>query len=144
MIVLLQRVTRACVFVEQKIIAQCDKGLLVYVAIQSDEDQKRIDPLASKIVNYRIFADADDKMNLSVNDINGTILLIPQFTLAANTDKGLRPNFSSASTPQIAFALFDQLVKCVQSHHPATVSGQFQADMQIESVNDGPATFILS
>ena len=100
--------------------------------------------LIERILNYRIFADADDKMNLSLRDIGGGLLLIPQFTLAANTNKGNRPSFSAAAPPASAKVLFEFALQHAQQLHPQVASGQFGADMQVSLCNNGPVTFTLS
>lgn len=144
MVVLLQRVANAEVRVRDAIIASIGAGLLVYVAVQPDDDEHTAKRLAERIVGYRIFADAAGKMNLSVSDSGGEILLVSQFTLAADTRKGMRPGFSTAAPPEHAREVFDMLTAQVRERHAKVASGRFQADMQVESINDGPTNFILS
>ncbi len=148
MIALLQRVTSASVNVEGDCIANIDRGILALIGVQPADNQDSIKKLFHKITHYRIFEDDDNKMNLSVSDISGEILLVPQFTLAADTRKGLRPGFSTAATPALGEKLFLQLVDFAQSQYlpkePGKIqSGKFGADMQVALVNDGPATFWL-
>lgn len=144
MIALLQRVTKASVSVSNKKIASIGKGVLVLVGIERDDGEYQADRLISRILDYRIFDDANGKMNLSLKEIQGGLLLVPQFTLAADTKKGLRPSFSSAAHPSDANKLFDYL--CSQSNqvYPHVETGQFGADMQVSLINDGPVTFNLT
>ena len=144
MIVLLQRVRSASVEVAGKPVASIGAGILAYVAVQPDDDENVAKRLAGRIAGYRIFSDGGGRMNLCAGDVGGEILLVPQFTLAADTRKGMRPGFSGAAAPEHARLMFDVLASQVRARHPATACGQFQADMQVASVNDGPATFILS
>ena len=141
MIALLQRVTTANVAVAGNTISAVETGLLVLVGIEKGDTQTEADRLADRIIGYRIFADSEDKMNLSVQDIQGGILLVPQFTLAADTRKGMRPSFSSAAAD--GEALFNYLVQTVHNKHQNTATGQFGADMKVSLVNDGPVTFWL-
>jgi len=144
MIALLQRVSHAAVAVDGQVIAQIEQGILALVGMQRDDKQAQADKLLHKLLNYRIFADSDDKMNLSVQDIQGGLLLVPQFTLAANTNKGLRPSFSSAKSPAEAEILFQYLLKQAQDQYPNVAAGQFGADMKVSLLNDGPVTFSLT
>jgi len=144
MIALMQRVSHAAVEVDGQLIAQIEQGILVLVGMQREDQQTQADKLLHKLLNYRIFADSDDKMNLSVQDIQGGLLLVPQFTLAANTKKGLRPSFSSAKSPAEAKILFQYLLKQAQKLYPDVAAGQFGADMKVSLVNDGPVTFSLA
>ena len=143
MISLLQRVTEARVEVNGEVIAKIRRGLLVLVGIQVEDDQVIAAQQLSRILNYRIFADEDDKMNLSLVDVHGGLLLVPQFTLAANTRKGRRPSFTSAATPAHGEAVFSELVSIAREQFERVETGQFGADMQVHLVNDGPVTFIL-
>ncbi len=143
MIGLIQRVNHAQVEAEGEIIAQIKQGMLVLVGIEKNDSTLEVYKLLHKLLNYRIFADSDDKMNLSLKEINGGLLLVPQFTLAANTKKGLRPSFSSAKTPDEAEILFYYLVKQAQEQYPFVAYGQFGADMQVSLVNNGPVTFSI-
>jgi len=144
MIGLIQRVSWAKVVVDEQIIAQIDQGILVLLGMQKADTQKQADKLIHRLLNYRIFADSDDKMNLSVMDIQGGVLLVPQFTLAADTNKGLRPSFSSAMPPNEAKTLFSYCIKQTQQQYAHISSGEFGADMQVSLLNDGPVTFSLS
>jgi len=144
MIGLIQRVSWAKVVVDDLTIAQIDQGLLVLVGMEKSDDQKHADKLLHRLLNYRIFADDEDKMNLSVKDIKGGVLLVPQFTLAADTKKGLRPSFSSAMPPADAEKLFSYLAKQSQSIYDNIATGQFGADMKVSLLNDGPVTFSLN
>ena len=143
MITLLQRVSAACVEVDQQVIAQIQQGLLVLVGVQADDDVALAERQLERLLNYRVFADSEGKMNLSLRDVQGGLLLVPQFTLAANTRKGRRPSFASAASPQQGEAIFDAMVIAARAAHPLVESGRFGADMQVHLVNDGPVTFIL-
>lgn len=143
MIALLQRVTQASVSVENQQIATIRKGLLVLVGIQPGDSEQQINKILHKIINYRIFEDDLGRMNLSLLDIHGELILVPQFTLAADTRKGLRPGFSTAATPEKGECLFSQLVQAAQQLYPKVQAGNFGANMQVSLINDGPATFWL-
>lgn len=140
---LIQRVTNAAVRVGGAQIASIDQGLLALVAVQPDDTPDTAQRMASKLCNYRVFADAEGKMNASLLDVHGSLLLVSQFTLAANTRKGLRPSFASAAHPEAASALFDQLVLAAGKLTDDVQTGKFGADMQVALVNDGPVTFLL-
>ncbi len=144
MIGLIQRVSWAKVEVGGQLIGQIKQGILVLVGMEKEDQPEQADKLLHRLLNYRIFADDDDKMNLSVTDIKGGLLLVPQFTLAANTKKGLRPGFSSAKPPSEAESLFLYLLKQAEKHYNTVQSGQFGADMKVSLLNDGPVTFSLS
>ena len=153
MIALLQRVSSASVTVDDIKIADIGQGLLVLLGVEKDDDEETLSRMAEKILKYRVFADSDDKMNLSVMDIAGSVLMVPQFTLAADTRKGLRPSFSCAASPEKGLAMFSQLIDIMRAKGDAMVdnlpdswlqTGQFGADMAVELVNDGPVTFHLS
>ncbi len=143
MITLLQRVSEARVEVEREVIGQIDQGILVLVGVQAEDDLAGMQRQLERLLNYRVFADADGKMNLSLRDIQGGLLLVPQFTLAANTRKGRRPSFASAASPEQGAAIFDAMVSAARESYPRVASGRFGADMQVHLVNDGPVTFIL-
>ena len=143
MIGLLQRVSEASVTVEGDVIGRIDRGILVLVGVQKEDDASKVDRMASRLLTYRVFADAEDKMNLSVQDIAGGVLLVPQFTLAADTQKGTRASFTSAAPPETARELFDLLVEKIKPQHQPVATGQFGADMQVALINDGPVTFWL-
>ena len=143
MIGLLQRVSHASVSVESKLIAEIARGMLVLVAVEKGDNEGKADRLLERLLSYRLFADGDDKMNLSVTDIKGEMLLVPQFTLAADTNKGTRPSFSPAPPPQEAQRLFDYLLQQAQQSAITIQGGQFGANMQVALLNDGPVTFWL-
>ena len=143
MIVLLQRVTEARVDVFNECVGKIEKGLLAMVGIQASDDESTADHFVSRLMNYRVFADQQDKMNLSLIDIDGGLLLVPQFTLAANTHKGRRPSFTSAATPALAESVFQAMLKIAQASYAKVESGRFGANMQVQLINDGPVTFIL-
>jgi len=140
---LLQRVSRASVNVAGQTIAQIDAGLLVLVGVQKTDTQARADRLLQRLLGYRVFADEQDRMNLSLGDTGGGLLLVPQFTLAADTRKGARPSFSSAAPPELGQQLFDYLLQQAREQHPDVEAGRFGADMKVELLNDGPVTFWL-
>jgi len=143
MIALLQRVSQACVIVDGANIGAIDKGLMVLVCAERGDTEKEADALLTKLLNYRVFSDAAGKMNLSVKDCGGGILLVPQFTLAADTNSGTRPSFTPAAAPDVARELFDYFLKQAQRLHPMVASGRFGADMKVSLTNDGPVTFWL-
>lgn len=143
MIALLQRVTFASVVVDEAIVGEIKQGLLVFLGVEKDDRQTQADRLLEKILGYRMFADEQDKMNLSVRDIAGGLLIVPQFTLAADTKSGLRPSFSAAAIPAEGELLYDYFVVCAKSGHDTVETGQFGADMKVSLLNDGPVTFHL-
>ncbi len=143
MIGLLQRVTTAEVTVASESIGKIKQGLLVLVGVEPEDNEATLNRLLERILGYRIFEDEERKMNLSLQQINGGLLLVPQFTLAADTRKGMRPGFSTAAPPAVGEQLFKQLVARAQQLHPNVEQGRFGADMQVSLTNDGPATFIL-
>ncbi|WP_137820718.1 D-aminoacyl-tRNA deacylase [Pseudomonas sp. 2FG] len=140
---LIQRVRGARVEVAGEIVGAIDQGLLVLVGVEPQDTQASTDKLLHKLLNYRVFGDAEGKMNLSLSNIGGGLLLVSQFTLAADTNSGLRPSFSTAAAPAQGAALFDYLVTQARHKHPQVATGQFGADMQVHLVNDGPVTFLL-
>lgn len=140
---LIQRVTQARVEIDNQVVGAISTGLLVLVGIDAHDNQSSVEALAERILKYRVFADEDGKMNLNVQQTEGEILLVSQFTLSADTHKGLRPGFSSAASPDIGRQLFERVVAHVKSLHSATQTGVFGADMQIHLINDGPVTFLL-
>lgn len=144
MIGLLQRVTEASVSVDGKSVAAIRRGILVLVGVEKSDTEQNCRRLAERLLSYRVFPDQGGRMNLSVSCIHGGILLVPQFTLAADTGKGTRASFTSAAPPESASLLFDRLVDEIRGRHPGTASGIFGADMQVALVNDGPVTFWLS
>lgn len=143
MIGLLQRVSQASVSIEQQCVASIGTGLLVLVGVEKHDDNASASKLLNKILGYRVFSDTHGRMNHSLQDIRGELLLVPQFTLAADTRKGLRPSFSNAAPPTQGEALFKYLLDEAQTQIGAVESGRFGADMQISLVNDGPVTFWL-
>jgi D-tyrosyl-tRNA(Tyr) deacylase len=140
---LLQRVSRASVRVDGEVVGQIGPGLLVLVGVQKEDTEARAGRLLQRLLAYRVFADAQDRMNLSLNDTGGGLLLVPQFTLAADTRKGARPSFSSAAPPDLGERLFDYLLQRARILHHDVASGRFGADMEVELLNDGPVTFWL-
>ena len=140
---LLQRVSQARVEVEGDVVGAIDHGLLVLIGIEPQDDQASADKLLHKLLNYRVFSDAEGRMNCSVQDVQGGLLLVSQFTLAADTRKGLRPGFSTAATPERAAELFDYLLTQARKSWPQVATGRFGADMQVHLINDGPVTLLL-
>ena len=140
---LLQRVRGARVEVAGQVVGAIDQGLLVLVAVEPSDTAASADKLLHKLLNYRVFSDDEGKMNLSLKDIGGGLLLVSQFTLAADTKSGLRPSFSTAAPPALGEALFEHLLSQAQQLHGTVASGRFGADMQVHLVNDGPVTFLL-
>ena len=143
MITLLQRVSEARVDVSKETIAQIGQGLLVLVGVQPDDDETCARYFLDRLLNYRVFSDDEGKMNLSLVDIEGGLLLVPQFTLAANTKKGRRPGFTSAASPEHGSRIFEVMVEYAIDRHNQVGCGRFGADMQVHLVNDGPVSFIL-
>jgi D-aminoacyl-tRNA deacylase len=143
MISIIQRVTQAKVTVNAIDIGIINQGVMALVAVEKPDTPQQADRLLERILNYRIFADDEGKMNLSLRDIQGGLLLVPQFTLAADTEKGNRPSFTSAAPPEQGRQLFSYLQQRAQTIYPASQFGQFGADMQVSLINDGPVTFTL-
>ncbi|WP_031438004.1 D-aminoacyl-tRNA deacylase [Methylobacter tundripaludum] len=143
MITIIQRVTTAKVTVNNLDIGKIDTGIMALVAVEKADTEKDAQRLLERILNYRIFADSEDRMNLSLRDINGGLLLIPQFTLAADTQKGNRPSFITAAPPEKGKELFDYLQQLAKQTYANVEFGQFGADMQVSLVNNGPVTFTL-
>lgn len=143
MMALLQRVTQAQVTIAGKTIGAISQGLLVFLAVEPRDGHRDAVRLAERVLGYRIFSDAQAKMNHSVIDIAGGVLVVPQFTLAADTQKGLRPSFTTAADPAQGESLFDDFVSQMKQRHINVATGQFGAHMQVHLCNDGPATFIL-
>ena len=142
MIALIQRVKHASVSVNNQIIGQIDQGLLVLLGIEQGDNEQKAMRLREKVLGYRIFSDDDGKMNLNVQQINGKLLVVSQFTLAADTQKGMRPSFTKGASPDMANELYQFFVQQCQQHIE-TQTGQFAADMQVSLINDGPVTFWL-
>ena len=143
MINLLQRVSAASVVVANETIAEIEQGLLVLVGLQSSDDASVVERQLQRLLNYRVFADSAGKMNLSLVEVQGGLLLVPQFTLVADTRKGRRPSFAAGANPQQGKSLFEGMVAAARLSHPLVECGRFGADMQVHLVNDGPVTFIL-
>ena len=143
MIALIQRVSSAKVEVDGEIVGQIGKGLLVLLGVEKDDDRSKADKLAEKVLNYRVFSDADDKMNLNIQQVAGEVLVVSQFTLVADTQKRLRPSFSKGATPSLANELYEYFAqKCGEK--VKVECGRFAADMQVSLVNEGPVTFWLN
>lgn len=144
MLALIQRVTQARVVVAGETVGEIGPGLLALVGIEPGDGRAQVEKLGDRLLKYRVFQDAADKMNLSLTDTGGGLLLVSQFTLAADTRSGLRPSFSTAAPPAEAEAIFAQLVDyCRQKHAYGVETGRFGANMQVSLVNDGPVTFLL-
>jgi len=144
MIGLLQRVSHAEVVVGESVIGRIDRGLMVLVAVHRDDTEADITRLAERLLGYRVFPDAEGRMNRSVRDIGGGLLLVPQFTLTADTRKGTRASFTKGAAPDKASAYFDALVTACAAELDQVETGEFGADMQVSLTNDGPVTFWLS
>ena len=142
MIGLIQRVTHARVEVNDTVTGKIDQGILLLLGVQKEDDEQKADKLLHKVLNYRIFSDENGRMNNSLLDIQGELLVVSQFTLAADTKKGMRPGFSSAGSPEQAERLYDYFVAQSQQQ-VITQTGRFGADMQVSLCNDGPVTFWL-
>ena len=140
---LIQRVQHANVVVDGEVIGEINSGLLLLLGVEKDDDQAKADKLLEKILKYRVFSDADGKMNLGLKDANGGLLVVSQFTLVADTRKGLRPSFSSGASPAHGEAMYDYFVKRARELHPDVATGSFGADMKVSLLNDGPVTFML-
>ena len=144
MIVLIQRVSEAFVSVEDAVVGKIGPGLLAFVAVEPGDDEPTGRRLVDRAIAYRVFADAAGRMNLSLADVGGELLLISQFTLAADTRKGLRPSFTTAAAPEVGRQLFERVVEYAREALPGKVAtGRFGADMKVALVNDGPVTFWL-
>ncbi len=143
MIALLQRVSQASVTVDGKVVGAIGQGLLVLLCAERGDTEKEAAQLIAKLMSYRVFGDEAGKMNRSVRDINGSVLLVPQFTLAADTRSGTRPSFTPAAEPELGKKLFDYALTQARAVHASVESGQFGAHMQVALVNDGPVTFWL-
>ena len=143
MIGLIQRVTEAKVEVDNSTVAQIGRGILALIGVEKQDNSATARRLAQRIIQYRIFPDADGKMNLSLQDTGGELLLVPQFTLPADTRKGNRPSFSSAAPPETGQRLFLELADFARETHGQVQTGVFGANMQVSLTNDGPVTFWL-
>lgn len=140
---LIQRVKRASVTIERKLYSKIDEGLLVFLGVQKGDTQENADKLAQKLVNLRIFEDENEKMNLSLKDVNGQILVVSQFTLCGDCKKGTRPSFDNAELPQKANQLYEYFVTQIKAQGIETQTGSFGAMMEVELINDGPVTFMI-
>jgi len=143
MIALIQRVSEASVRIGGEVVGAIGPGLLALVAVEARDSPAAVDRTLERLLGYRVFPDAEGRMNLSLRDTGGGLLLVPQFTLAADTRKGMRPSFSSAAPPELGTGLFDLLLSRARAAHPVVAAGRFGADMQVALINDGPVTFWL-
>lgn len=143
MIALIQRVTEARVEVDGAVVGAIGPGLLALVAVEPDDSEARGARLLERLLGYRVFDDGEGRMNRSLTDIGGGLLLVSQFTLAADTRRGMRPGFSSAAAPELGRRLFDDLVAKARAAHPLVATGRFGAHMRVHLVNDGPVTIRL-
>lgn len=143
MIALLQRVSEAWVDIGKARVADIGPGLMVLVGVEQGDDEPKANRLLERLLGYRVFADTDGRMNLSIADTAGDLLLVPQFTLAADTRKGRRPGFSSAADPDIGQSLFEYFVRRARQQHAVVGTGRFGTDMKVGLINDGPVTFWL-
>lgn len=143
MIALIQRVSQASVTVAGEVTGEIGPGLLVLLGVEREDDEQKANRLCERVLGYRIFSDADGKMNLNVQQSGGSVLVVSQFTLAADTERGMRPGFSRGGAPEKAEALYDYFVSRCRSQQIETQTGRFAADMQVSLVNDGPVTFWL-
>ena len=144
MIALIQRVSEAAVEVDGECVGRIGAGLLALVAVEPGDDEARVQRMAERLLGYRVFSDAQGKMNLSLADTGGGLLLVSQFTLAADTNKGMRPSFTSAATPEAGRLWFDRLLAICRERHARVESGRFGAHMKVRLCNDGPVTFRLT
>lgn len=143
MIALIQRVAQASVMVDNEIIGQIDKGLLVFLAIEKSDAELKAKRLAERVAGYRVFPDNQGKMNLNVKQVSGQILVVSQFTLAADTNSGMRPSFTSAADHQLSLHLYHYFIDQLKSKGFSVATGRFAADMNVSLINDGPVTFSL-
>ena len=143
MIALIQRVTEAQVRVDGSVIGRIGRGILAMIAVERQDGERQLARLLERLLAYRVFPDAEGRMNRSLADNAGGLLLVPQFTLAADTHKGLRPSFAAAAEPETSRVLFEKLLNLAKQRHHEVASGIFGADMQVQLVNDGPVTFWL-
>ncbi len=140
---LIQRVSNASVTIENQLYSSIQRGILAFIGIEKNDTLEQIEKLAKKVVNLRIFPDKDGKMNLSLLDIKGEILIVSQFTLCGNCKKGTRPSFDNSANPTIANEYYEKFVEQVKTYGIITKTGKFAADMKVELLNDGPVTFML-
>jgi len=144
MIALIQRVSSARVTVNSEVIGKIDQGLLVFLAVQPEDTQAKAKRLAERVAGYRVFNDENGKMNLNVKQIDGDILVVSQFTLAADTNSGMRPSFTSAAKPEFSNDLYQYFCRQLREKGFAVPTGEFAADMKVQLLNDGPVTFTLT
>ena len=143
MLALLQRVTEARVSVDERVVGHIGTGLLVFVGVERGDGEPQADRMLERILGYRLFSDDQDRMNRSVTDVRGGVLLVPQFTLPADTRSGMRPSLSAAAPPDVGGTLFAYLVEKARARYAHVASGEFGAHMQVSLNNDGPVTFML-
>lgn len=141
---LIQRVSSAKVEVDSATVGEINQGLLVFIGIEKNDEKPKIDKMIKRLLSYRVFYDEDGKMDLSVTDVDGGILVVSQFTLAADTNSGTRPGFSTAKLPAEANILYEYFLTQISQQHGNIQSGKFGADMQVSLTNDGPVTFLLT
>ncbi|WP_281646174.1 D-aminoacyl-tRNA deacylase [Parendozoicomonas sp. Alg238-R29] len=140
---LIQRVSQASVVVDGETVGEIDHGILLLLGVEKDDTPEKAGKLLDKVLKYRIFSDGAGKMNLSLADTGGGLLVVSQFTLVADTRKGLRPSFSSGASPALGEELYEQFVEMAKSRHSTVATGNFGADMKVSLLNDGPVTFML-
>mgnify|MGYP000493015289 FL=1 len=138
---LIQRVKRASVSIEGKLYSSISSGLLVFLGVEKDDEKVNAEKLAQKVINLRVFEDENDKMNLSLKDVKGEMLVVSQFTLCGDCKKGTRPSFDKAASPQKAVDLYEYFIKCLKEDNIPVQTGKFRAMMDVELINDGPVTF---
>ncbi|WP_435928398.1 D-aminoacyl-tRNA deacylase [Dryocola sp. BD613] len=143
MIALIQRVTQARVTVEGEVTGEIGPGLLVLLGVEKEDNEQKANRLCERVLGYRIFGDEDDKMNLNVQQAGGSVLVVSQFTLAADTERGMRPGFSGGAAPALAEKLYEYFIERCKQQGIGTQTGRFAADMQVSLINDGPVTFWL-
>ncbi len=138
---LIQRVKRASVTIEGELFSAINSGILVFLGVEKGDEKENAEKLAQKIVNLRIFEDENEKMNLSLKDVNGEMLVVSQFTLCGDCKKGTRPSFDKAANPDLAVDLYEYFIKCIEDNNIPVKTGKFRAMMDVELINDGPVTF---
>lgn len=138
---LIQRVKRASVTIEGELFSAINSGILVFLGVEKGDEKENAEKLAQKIVNLRIFEDENEKMNLSLKDVNGEMLVVSQFTLCGDCKKGTRPSFDKAAHPDLAVDLYEYFIKCIEDNNIPVKTGIFRAMMDVELINDGPVTF---
>ena len=138
---LIQRVKRASVTIEGELFSAINSGILVFLGVEKGDEKENAEKLAQKIVNLRIFEDENEKMNLSLKDVNGEMLVVSQFTLCVDCKKGTRPSFDKAANPDLAVDLYEYFIKCIEDNNIPVKTGKFRAMMDVELINDGPVTF---